>query len=454
MVRDQSGEAVRPADRGMASPAAGGRSLREARPDAVLGFGPAGDGLARHLGVAGPGRRTRPYPVAPDVPPAAAPPVARAAATDPLLRFCRGCSDLPDHRVRRSGRGLDDARDRRIHGSVRAGRHRDGRGFHRDHHREPRDYRSRHRRGAGRLPGRIGSDLPGGGGRPRRGGRLRGGRGPVASCAPPRGASGLAREGGVHRIRGASGPRAARCSGDPPGGWGANRRRRRPSRAPRGPPDRRRHGHRGDRTGVRRVRPGRGGARGSRRGGYDGRVRIRGRACLGRVPGTDGLEDRRRPGGRAHDPGPADRPVPAPVRIARTHRRRERRLGLPGAACRSRRALPRHAGRGARDGVRPGPVHNGIGARAVRGDRARPARRLHAPHPGRLRRPARRSRGLVQCHDGQRRGPARAGGREEAPGGGTAHRTRDADVAAAARRGHDSGTDGGSLLSSGPRGRR
>ncbi len=91
---------------------------------------------------------------------------------------------------------------------------------------------------------------------------------------------------------------------------------------------------------------------------------------------------------------------------------------------------------------------------AVYRHRARPAGRLHAQDRGQDRGPARRAGRIVQLDDREHRGSAAAGGGEEAARGGTAHRARDSDVAAAAGTADDAGLVGDGALRPGARSRR
>ena len=94
--------------------------------------------------------------------------------------------------------------------------------------------------------------------------------------------------------------------------------------------------------------------------------------------------------------------------------------------------LPRDSKRRVRDGSEAGPVDHWRRARACKRHRACAARRFHASDLRSQPRPARRSGGLVQLDDGQRRGsPSRKSG-EGAPRTGAAHCPPDSDVAPAA----------------------
>ena len=119
-----------------------------------------------------------------------------------------------------------------------------------------------------------------------------------------------------------------------------------------------------------------------------------------------------------------------------------------------RRPLPRHRDRRADHGAGARPVDHQLDPRAVHGHRARATGRLHAPdqhpHGG----SARRAGGLLQPDDRQHREPAADRGREEAAGGGAAHRPPDPDVAAAARTAGHPGPGHHCALRPGARGRR
>ena len=147
----------------------------------------------------------------------------------------------------------------------------------------------------------------------------------------------------------------------------------------------------------------------------------------------DWLDRQPRVGQPRHPRQPA-RHLRAHLVGAEPHPRDEHRRADAVRARLHRRAVPGHRVRRLHHGAGAGALDHRIDSRALPRHRAGAAGRFRPSHSAAQPRSARRAGRVVQHDDVEHRGPAAAGGREAAPRGGAAHRPRDPDVAAAARR--------------------